>query len=302
MRPPWFALLLVGCALASLPVQPISHVRDFGFAGIDCLWDDPLDAQKNSNYLSEVAAFTNVAQLCVFSPDEPLKDRLEAFQAVKVRAVLHLEAVLFRKVPDPAAPSKYRLEFFPDAEERWQRFVQKNGPQLTAERVAALYVADEPLWNGLSQTDLDLALKEVKRSFPNFPTLLIEAAPALNTLRLPPELDLVGFDQYGVPDPVQDAGYQASFKLLKSKLNPLQKLVLVADTRWHPTYKGVALQAADMGKVFTRYLQLAASEPGVVAVLGYIWPGGLDGPEQLGARELPASVQQVYQQFGKQFR
>lgn len=54
----------------------------------------------------------------------------------------------------------------------------------------------------------------------------------------------------------------------------------------------------DMLGVAQSYAALAAREPDVVGVLGYLWPGGLEGPEQLGARELPGDVRAFYERWG----
>lgn len=294
-------LLLCGCQVASAD-PGADHLQHFGFAAIDCQWDDPTDLSHQNNYLRETAFFTNVGQMCVFSPTDPLQERLKAFQDQKVRAILHLEAVLFEQVPDSKMPSKYRLRPWKDVQQRWEQFVQLHEAQLTPDRVAALYIADEPLWNGLGQSELDQAIKRAKDSFPRLPTLVIEAAPTVSALHLSADLDWVGFDQYGLPDPAEDPTFMAGFKGLKQKLRPHQKLVLVADTEWRPSYQTAGLQPADMSEVFRRTAAQAQKEDRVVALLGYVWPSGLDGPEHQGARALPASVQQTYQNFGKRFR
>lgn len=294
-------LMLSGCQVASAD-PATSHLQHFGFAAIDCHWDDPTDPSPQHNFLEEVSAFTNVGQMCVFSPVDPLEEHLKAFAAHKVRAILHLEALLFEKVPDTRMPSGYRLRFFADVQKRWEKFVQLNASMLTADHVAALYIADEPLWNGLSQMDLDQAIQQVKASFPLLPTLVIEAAPTVSGLQLPPQLDWVGFDQYGLPDPAQDPTFMAGFEGLKQKLRPNQKLVLVADTQWQPAYQTAGLKPELMSDVFGRTVALAEKEDRVVALLGYVWPSGLDGPGHLGARALPQAVQHTYRHFGKKFR
>ena len=54
---------------------------------------------------------------------------------------------------------------------------------------------------------------------------------------------------------------------------------------------GVAgVQPADMAAVGASTFEVAAAEPDVAAIVGYLWPNALDLPEQAGARGLPASV------------
>jgi len=36
-----------------------------------------------------------------------------------------------------------------------------------------------------------------------------------------------------------------------------------------------------------------------VALIGYVWPGGVDAPNAQGARELPQSVRDEYERIGK---
>ncbi len=298
------ALLLTLYLMGDIKI-PRNHLQlaYFGFAVVDCRWDDPLDQERKDQYLSEVASLSNVAQLCVFSPNEELRPRLKAFENVQVKALLHVETVLFEQVAAATDPSGYHLQLFPDALQRWQKFLQRNGPSISVKTVAAFYIADEPFWHGLSAQNLRQATVWIKNTFPKIPTVVIEAAPALRRMDLPEELDWVGFDHYGVAAPDTDPTYQSELEILKSKLkNPQQKIVLIADTQWQPQYRGRGLNPDDMKAVFEHYVHLANLEPRVVALLGYIWPGGLEGPDHLGARELPPAVQQEYQAYGSKFR
>jgi hypothetical protein len=55
-----------------------------------------------------------------------------------------------------------------------------------------------------------------------------------------------------------------------------------------------------MDWIISRYYQLAATDPDVIALVGYVWPGGLDGAEQLGGRGLPMNAQNVFREIGAQ--
>ena len=53
-----------------------------------------------------------------------------------------------------------------------------------------------------------------------------------------------------------------------------------------------------MGIIALNYYRLSLSNDRVVGIIGYLWPGGLDSADQLGARDLPECVQGVYWQIG----
>lgn len=62
------------------------------------------------------------------------------------------------------------------------------------------------------------------------------------------------------------------------------------------------VRPADMGAPAASSYRVAASDPDVVALIGYLWPGGIDPahPGELGARDLPDNVWQIYRQIGRQ--
>ncbi len=117
---------------------------------------------------------------------------------------------------------------------------------------------------------------------------------------MPQSIDWVGFDQYGTVDPGQDAMFLANLAALEAKLTrPEQRLVLVPDTLWPPDYVQLGLPPELMGDVTANDLLLALFNPRVVALIGYLWPGGLDSPVQLGARQLPPKAQEKITWIGK---
>ena len=64
-------------------------------------------------------------------------------------------------------------------------------------------------------------------------------------------------------------------------------------------HEAAGIAPEDMDDVAGSAVALAASEPDTVAVLGYLWPGGVEGEQQLGARELPEEVRAFYESYGK---
>ncbi|RMF73297.1 MAG: hypothetical protein D6738_09095 [Acidobacteria bacterium] len=76
-------------------------------------------------------------------------------------------------------------------------------------------------------------------------------------------------------------------------------MVIVMDAQWRPDYFLLGWSQETMAEVAANYYTLAESDPDVIALIGYLWPGGLDLPVQLGARELPPVVQDEYVSIGR---
>ncbi len=298
--------LLVRCgpwavAPAGRPPAPKSGLEYFGFALIDCGWDDPHDRAITTNYVNEVAGFTNIGQMCVDSPDASLHTRVRTFYRAGLKAILYIEPILFDAIEDASSPSGVRIVLRQDAEARWAGFVKRNGDVLTPTYVAALYVVDEPAWNSVAPMDFVRALRIVKRSLPAIPTLAIEAYPMVGQIMVPDELDWIGFDRYDSVDPRTDGAWLADLETVRAaRSRPSQRIVIVASTQWLPYYQTDAgILPEDMGIVAERYYQVAASDPDIVALLGYLWPGGFDDSSQLGARNLPQPAQQSLRDIGR---
>ncbi len=219
-----------------------------------------------------------------------------------VGAFLAIQSILFDSTVDSTTGSGRRLRLRADYVSRWNRFVHINDLHKLSKNITAFYLADEPVWNGMSNTDLRAAADFVKASLPQVPVALIEAAPALAALQIPPSIDWVGFDHYAIPDPHTNRTYLSELALLKSKrTRATQKILLVMDAQWLPFYGQAGYKEADMKTVASNYAYLAQIErTDVVGMLGYLWPGGLDDPAQKGARELPASVINEYRRIGRQ--
>ena len=306
-RRPWLSLgvaaLVAGCGggwdgVGGGSEPPAQH---FGFTAVDCGHDDPLDNAATTNYLSEVAAFSSTAHMCVHSPDEQISSRLALMDGQDVGAFLSIQALLYESRPDTTSPSGQRLSLRADYQARWRRFVELNDLRHQVRAITAFYLADEPVWNGMSEADLRAGADFIKADFPLVPLAFIEAAPALQALRIPPSVDWIGFDHYAVASPDTDAVYLRELAQLKSlRSRPSQKLLLVMDAQWLPMYGEAGYQPADMKRVAASYARLAQRERADVAgMLGYVWPGGLDHPAQQGARELPASVIEEYVRIGR---
>lgn len=294
-RLPWLAAaaLLLGLACSTAAAQATSspRLRFFGYAMVDCGVHDGFLPSPSSNYVGEVAAFTNIAQLCVFDPGEDIGARLALMQSNGMLALLSVQALLFEGAPDAGTGSGMRYRLRADFQQRWSRFVQLNSLHSRAAAIGAFYLADEPAWNGIPAAELGAAADLVKSSFPTTPIMLIEAGPAIGALVVPRSVDVLGFDLYGVPDPDTNPAYRAHLDELKARRSrPDQRLVVVMEGQWLPAYDGAGVDASVMATVAQRYFALAESDPEVLAMVGYLWPGGVAGPQHRGSRNLPPAV------------
>jgi len=276
-------------------------LQHFGFVGVSCMVDDPHDRTGPRNYVDEVASFTNVAHLCPLDID--IAGQMEELQLAELQAFIDLTLILFEQVPGethPENPNPMRLQLREDAATVFATFVGTNEGLLTPEHVAAFYLIDEPIWNGTTPEELATAATLVDDAFPDIPIAVVEAYPAVDAAEFPSGVDWVGFDRYGVPDPSTDAAYLAELETVRSRASEAQDLILILDAQWFPEFEVVAgLTPEDMGDVALHTLELAQSRDDVVAIIGYTWPGGLDIPEQLGARSLPKPVHDAYRFIGE---
>ncbi len=277
-----------------------SGAKYFGYALIDCGHDDPFDTSPKTNYVTEVAAFTNIAQMCVFSPNDNIVSRLNLMTKNGMTAMLSVQGIFFAGKPDASTGSGLKFTLLPDYKTRWTTFIQTNQLSQHTSQVGAFYVADEPGWNGISAEELQIAADTIKASFPTVVTTFVEAPGALSNLKVPTSIDVIGFDHYAIPDPETNSTFQSELTLLKSKRSRAsQKIMLVMDAQWFPFYGAAGYPETYMATVATSYYNMAKSDPDVLGMMAYAWPGGLDDPAQKGTRDLPQSVIDEHMRIGK---
>jgi len=170
---------------------------------------------------------------------------------------------------------------------------------LNTTNIQSFYIADEPFWSGITFVELKQVSDLVKTSYPSIPISFIEAYAALGNLQVPTSVDWVGFDHYSIVDPSKDSVYLSEVELVKSKLSTSsQKILIVMEAEWLSGYTGLDMTL--MSTVAENYYTLAKSEPKVVGIIGYLWPGGLDGSGHLGLRSLPTSVIDTHKRIGRE--
>ena len=298
-------MVITACGLGSSnsPGTSVSlepSLRHFGYALVDCGFDDPLDASTQTNYVTEVASFTNIAQMCVFDPNENITDRLQLMSQNGLKAFLSVQAIFFVGTPDVTHGGGMNFDIHPQFQARWDNFVKTNKLLQSNSDIAAFYIVDEPIWNGITFSDLKIATDAVKATFPSIPTAIIEAPGGIDTLQVPRSIDWIGFDHYAIPRPDTDPTFRNELALLKSKRSRVsQRIVLVMDAQWLPFYGDAGYTESYMATVATSYYKLAQSDPEVIGIIGYLWPGGLDNTQQQGARNLPQNVIDEHMRIGK---
>ena len=278
------------------------HLQYFGFALVDVSWDDPLDEPSTkTNYLDEVAAFTNIADILVVNPTDDIVNRMQAMRALEVKAYLHLNEIFFELV-DHNAPSGNHYSLRTDYQTRWTTFAATNNLTVNSTMVQAFYLGEEVFWNGISYEELKAAADHIKNTFPHVPIMMIEAYPVLDEIQIPSSIDWVGFDHYFIKNPNLDLGFQKELTNLKSKLSTeKQRIVLIMDTHYinwaHGDIGNISLD--EMKLVASNYYKLALSETKTIAIIGYFWPSGFDDPMALGARHMSLETKEEYIGIGK---
>ena len=267
-----------------------THLKYFGYALVDVFWDDPHDTTTTTNYIAEVDSFSNIAQLGVFDYTDTIISRTNLMNTHCVKPFLSIQSVCYYEV-DTVAPSGHHFILYPNFQARWNSFKTTNLSVLDSSKVAAFYIADEPVWNGISFSELDTVCQMIKNDFPTIPLMFVEGYPVLDSLIIPTSVDWVGFDRYEIFDPAASTLFLNDLDTLKSKLStPNQSIFLVIDDQWLPFYGLAGFTPDTIRYMVQNYYNLAASDTSIIGLIGYLWAGGLDDPGQLGVRDMPQSV------------
>jgi len=285
----------------TLSPEGIDHLAYFGFSLVDVGWDDPSDAVPKTDYSDEVAAFSNIADVLVVSPTQSIVPKLQRLSSQKLKAVLHVSDVFFTHA-GTGGPSGARYTLRPDYRARWRDFVNTNDLTVNHAMVQAFYVGEEPTWNGITYAELAAATDLIKATVPQVPVLVIEAHTMVDEIQVPTSVDWLGFDHYFIADPQHNPQFLKELATLKAKRSTAaQRIVLVMDAHYIQALHGdhAGLTQDGMKEVATSYFNLAASDPDVVALIGYAWPSGFDAPTAKGARHLPQAVRDEYVRIGK---
>ncbi len=286
-------------------ISPASHLKYFGYFSVDVEHDDPNDAEVKSNFTDEVGSFSNIAHMAAYQATQDLRSQIDTMNSYCMKPFVSPQEVLYRQV-DTLAPSGHHYQLLADYQANWATFKAINGASFTPAKVAAFYLMDQPIWNGVSFDALNVVSQMIKADYPDIPVLLIESFAELTLLQVPPSVDWVGFNRSAVFDPLpsKNASFLANIETLKSKLsNPAQKIFLTIDDRWEPLYATLGIATPEqMLPVIQDYYDLAVSDPAVVGLVGFLWAAGTGPPGELGVRDMPKSIIDLNKQIGAKIK
>lgn len=273
----------------------------FGYTLVDVFWDDPTDNSTKSNYLDEVADFSNIADLLVVNPSDDIQSRLGEFEKYELKAVLHLNEIFFEFIGNIAEKSQSNYDLRTDYKERWDEFISINNLTINSSTISCFYLGEEPTWNSISFEEFKLASDYIKATVPMVPILLVEAYPVLEELEVPTSVDWIAFDHYFIENPEEDETFLAELEILRSKKSADQKILLIMDAHYIDWAHGAfSIDLDEMGEVAENYYKLANKESDIIGLLAYHWPSGFDFNESIGARDFSEDILKVHRAIGKQ--
>jgi hypothetical protein len=296
-------LLLLGCGkeeLDSLPAKSNPNLQLFGFTLVDVGWDDPSDGDGKTNYLDEVAPFSNLADVLTFDHTQPIVARLEAMNAQGVKPVVHVSELFFEMKGLGGDRNGVLYGLRSDYQARWDTFVAVNGLAARPDLLGCLYIGEEPAWCSIPEAEFTAACDYAKSTLPTVPLFMVEAFSAMEVAYVPASIDWVGFDHYFLPKPSASADFQRELQLLKSKMQPHHRILLILDSHWIKNLHGSAgMSRYEMDAVARDYYEVANSDTSIIGLLGYFLPSGFDSRHSLGARGMPDHVKEEYERLGK---
>ena len=278
------------CLAFGLGAPAVAGTPYFGFAGVACGLDDPHDGATITDYSAEIAGFTNLNQVCP-QVDIATSAKVLARAARLYTPLYAVEPFLFARTGGRLAPlATPQLDLL--------AAILSEAQVNPADMV--FYLVDEPSLRGLRPDEIEAAAARLSARWPDTPILLIEAFQPGPPPPIPASITYWGFDLYAIADPAKDARFMAYLDQAAGALAPQQRLVLVLDAQHTPSHARAGLSPNGMATVARNWAALAAGRSDVAALLGYAWPGGIDGAHERGARDLPAAVQEVYRQIGRE--
>lgn len=280
----WSGQKSVSCSYAA----PSSSLKYFGFAGVG----------GDATSVAQTMPFSNAPHMGVDAGE----DYTSAIRNVNQnggRPIVGVHNILFATtVREPVPPSgNADWSLHPNYIARWNAFRTTHASVLTPTNILAFYMADEPVWNGISASDLKIATDLVAASYPSIPRIVVEAWPVVSRLVVPASMSWIAFDKYGVRDPATDPTYKSIYNTLKSRRSsPSQKMFIIGDAWFGAEHTANDISIHGTAGIALNYYNFAKNDPDVVALIGFLWPSF---PGAVGARDLPASARSTYKLIGQ---
>jgi len=273
----------------------------FGWSLVDTYFDDPTDSEEKSNYVDEIAPFSNVGDILPSGPNDDIRDRLETFQAHDVEVMLHVWGIFFEEQQEGGELSGKIWGLNPNYKSDWEEFAELNELHTYQNNLHSFYLGEEPAWNSISEEDFTIAADYLKETFPDVDILMIEAYLALDNMYTPASVDLVGWDHYFVKEPATDEEFLAELTLIENTIQDHQNIYMVMDAHFLPLFHRLeGISKKQLAKIALDYYNIANSNDRIEGILGYHWPSGFELDNAIGARGLPEEVSTIHAAIGKQ--
>lgn len=297
-------LLLCSCVTNevtdSIPEKENSNLKYFGWTLIDTYWDDPKDDEEKTNYIDEIANFSNIADILPADITDDIRERIGVFQAYDVEVVLHVWTIFFEESEKGGDLSGTIFTLREDYEERWNQFSELNEINVLGNNIHCFYLGEEPAWNGITEEEFTEAADFLKEKHPEIPILSVEAYAAIDLMYAPDAVDYIGWDRYFVKEPSTNENFLGDITVIQNLRKDHQKIYLIMDAHHIPVlHNFYGISKKQLGNIARSYYDIANSNENIQGILGYHWPSGFDIKSTTGARDLPEYVQSQYESIGK---
>jgi hypothetical protein len=261
--------LLIGLWVA-LPAA--AQLQYFGYVG-------GADDDLSLNLLKGFANYSHVVTPSDLSSTFVLT-RVNAMAQKGQKASIDLGLVLWC---DYGGDGSYR-QLCVDWTQRWTTWKANNAAILTADKVLAFAILDEPFNRNAVMTNYEAAAQRVKADLPWAKVFLMEAScviagtcpthwpsPGLGGYQGSlPGVDWLGLDGYGI-HPGTDSAYQTARSIMKSRF-PGRKWIYVLDGFWNPGLQGLSFSSIyEMGPVADEWYAVASADPDAVLLSVFLW-------------------------------
>jgi hypothetical protein len=293
-------MAILGWSLLTLTLAfaDSSHLKYFGYFDVDCAAVAPGAVYPfKTNYVDEVAGFSNLGHLCVYHSMDNIDTRVKAFAERKILAILDLSGLFFRQSSTPSVHTN--LDLYPDFERRWLEFRKRNSPYLNTHYLAAVMPARRMIDVGVTTEELKTVSAMLARDLPQVPLLLVEDAAHIDKIGVPPQMSWLGLSALGVTAPAESEEFKRAWRKFKTlRTRPEQKFFLVAESQWLQRYNSPTHSSMQMKDVITRYYELARKDEDVSGILNVTWAGA-EAKKTLGLRNLPEEVLNEHKRIGR---
>jgi hypothetical protein len=230
----------------------------------------------SGDYISEIADHSNLTHVYA---NNNIEDRLRQAANLNMKVAVDLSQIFFK-----CNKNCTKLSLKTDYQSGWDLF--KSQVAGLTNHIAAFYVVDEPARLGVSRSDIQVALNEIKANFPQIPTAAIFDTDNINGLVN--MFDWVGFDCYDngnntcAPDATPPYVPGSQYEYLRGKLDhSRQRMILVPQAGYYYKDHIRHYHRGGVEAQLRQYHRIAFEDPLVIAVMPFIWQSVRNGKSDL---------------------